>query len=161
MANIINIDNLEYMEFGDGGKFAARLGRIGPDAGAEKLGYNLTVVPPGKRAFPYHLHHKLEEMFFIIEGEGTLRYNGKEYPLQEGDIIACPPGPSTAHQIINTGKGELKYLSVSDAGGPEIAEYPDSNKVGILCGTFDSPALRMFVKKESGVDYFEGESDKG
>jgi uncharacterized cupin superfamily protein len=159
MANIVNIANLTYMDFGDGGKFGAKLGRIGPDAGAKKLGYNLTVVEPGKRAFPYHIHHSNEEMFFIVEGAGTLRFGAKEYPLRAGDIIACPPGPGHAHQIINSSKGVLKYLAVSTSQGPEIAEYPDSGKVGILCGTFEKPDLRLFVKKASGVDFFEGESD--
>ncbi len=156
---IINIDNLKYMDFGDGGKFAAKLGRIGPAIGAKQLGYNLTVVPPGKRAFPYHLHHKLEEMFFILEGEGRLRYNGEEYDLKVGDVIACPAGPGGAHQIINTGKTELKYLAVSNSGGPEVAEYPDSGKIGVMCGTFEKPDLRIIVKNDAGVEYFDGESD--
>jgi len=156
---IINIDDLDYMDFGDGGKFECKMGIIAKTIGARDLGYNLTVVPPGKRAFPYHLHHKLEEMFFILEGEGKLRYNGKEHDLKKGDIIACPPGPDGAHQIINTGKAEMKFLAVSNSGGPEVAEYPDSGKVGIMCGTFEKPDLRLIVKNDSGIGYFDGESD--
>jgi uncharacterized cupin superfamily protein len=48
-------------------RFDACMGIIAPLIGAQKLGYNLTVVPPGKRAFPFHNHHVNEEMFFIIE----------------------------------------------------------------------------------------------
>ncbi|MHA1544188.1 MAG: cupin domain-containing protein, partial [Alphaproteobacteria bacterium] len=107
----------------------------------------------------YHLHHKLEEMFFILEGNGTLRYNGEEYPIKKGDVIACPPGPGGAHQIINTGKAEMKYLSVSNSGGPEVAEYPDSGKVGIMCGPWENPDLRLIVKNDGGIGYFDGESD--
>ena len=156
---IINISDLKYMDFGDGGKFEAKFGRVSPLIGAEKLGYNITIVPPGKRAFPYHLHHTNEEMFFILEGEGTLRYNDEEFPVKKGDFIACPAGPGTARQIINTSKKGIKYLALSTNTNPEVAEYPDSGKVGVLCGSFESPDLRLFVKKDSGVDYFEGESD--
>lgn len=156
---IINIKDLKYIDFGDGGKFGAKFGRVSPLIGAEKLGYNVTVVPPGKRAFPYHLHHANEEMFFILEGSGTLRYNDKEYPVKKGDFIACPTGPGTARQIINTSDKEIKYLALSTNTNPEIAEYPDSNKVGAYAGSFEKPDLRLVVKKESGVDYFDGESD--
>lgn len=155
----VNIDDLKFMEFGDGGKFEARFGLIGPLIGAKQLGYNLTVVKPGKRAFPYHLHHKMEEMFFIIEGQGRLRFNGEEYAVKKGDVIACPTGPEGAHQLINTGKSDLKYLAVSNSGGPEVAEYPDSGKVGITCGSWKEPDLRLIVKKDAGVDYFDGELD--
>ena len=37
------------------------------------LHYNLTAVPPGKRAFPFHNHRVNEEMFFILEGTGEVR----------------------------------------------------------------------------------------
>ena len=98
-------------------------------------------------------------MFFILEGSGTLRYNDEEYPVKKGDFIACPTGPGTARQIINTSDKEIKYLALSTNTNPEIAEYPDSNKVGSYAGSFEKPDLRLVVKKESGVDYFDGESD--
>lgn len=61
-------------------QFEARLAPIGPLVGAKELGYNLTVVPPGKRAFPFHNHHANEEIFLILEGEGTLRYGDQRWP---------------------------------------------------------------------------------
>jgi len=162
-APIVNIRDLAFVDIGDGGRFEARLGRIGSTLGARDLGFNVTVVPPGKRAFPYHLHHGIEEMFFILEGEGTLRYRGEEFALRKGDFIACPTGPAGGHQIINSGTDELKYLAVSTVHSPDIVEYPDSGKVGAVAGDFASPEFRMdfrlFVKKESGVDFYEGESD--
>jgi hypothetical protein len=36
------------------------------------------------------------------------------YIARSGDVIACPAGGrETAHQIINTGTDELRYLAVS------------------------------------------------
>jgi uncharacterized cupin superfamily protein len=56
------------------------------------IGYNLTVLPPGKVQCPFHCHHGEEEMFLIIEGEGELRFGDKRYPIRKHDVIACPPG---------------------------------------------------------------------
>ncbi|OZG73548.1 cupin [Hahella sp. CCB-MM4] len=144
-------------------RFDARMGFIGPRIGAQKLGYNLTAVPPGKRAFPFHNHRVNEEMFFVIEGHGEVRIGGEIYPIRPGDIIACPAGgEESAHQIINTGMSELKYLAVSTKMSPEIAEYPDSGKFGVLAefppGADGQPRGFRFVGKEDlNMDYWEGE----
>lgn len=41
-------------------RFDAKMGFIGPRIGAQKLGYNITAVPPGKAAFPFHNHRVSE-----------------------------------------------------------------------------------------------------
>lgn len=74
------------------------MGFIAPLLGAQKLGYNLTVVLPGKRAFPFHNHRVNEEMFFVIEGAGEVRIGEAVYPIRSRDVVACPAGePETAH----------------------------------------------------------------
>ncbi|WP_348757208.1 cupin domain-containing protein [Candidatus Methylocalor cossyra] len=144
-------------------RFDARMGMIAPLIGAQKLGYNLTAVPPGKRAFPFHNHRVNEEMFFIIEGQGEVRIGDAVYPVRPGDIIACPAGgKETAHQIINTGTAELKYLAVSTKLSPELAEYPDSGKFGILAeypaDSDGQPRVFRFVGRENlSIDYWDGE----
>ena len=61
-------------------------------------------------------------MFFILEGEGKIRMGPETWPIGKGDLIACPPGgKGTAHQIINTGAAELKFLAVSTKLSPELA----------------------------------------
>ena len=129
------------------------MGQIAPLIGAQKLGYNLTIVPPGKRAFPFHTHHVNEEMFFILEGSGEIRLGSERFPVTKGDVIACPPGgPELAHQIINTSSAELRYLAVSTKLSPEVAEYPDSGKFGVL-----SDSMRFLGKKEQSLGYWDGE----
>src|ERR1041384_3286042 len=91
-------------------KFDAKMGMIAPLIGAQKLGYNLTAVPPGKRAYPFHNHRVNEEMFYVLEGRGEVRIGAETFPIRAGDFIACPPGgQELAHQIVNTGTAELKY----------------------------------------------------
>ncbi|HET7299631.1 MAG TPA: cupin domain-containing protein [Oleiagrimonas sp.] len=142
--------------------YDVRWGEIASRIGARKLGYNLTVVAPGKRNCPFHSHHIDEEMFFIVEGTGQLRYGDKRYPLKPGDVIACPPGgPDTAHQIINTGTTEMRYLSISTMAPAEICEYPDSGKFGAFAGgtpeTKSQARFRYLGKTEDQHDYWEGE----
>ena len=162
--SVLNIADVEYRDWGHGDRFAAKLGAVGARVGARKLGYNVTVVPPGKRAFPLHNHHVNEEMFFVLEGEGELRVGGERHVLRSGDIVACPPGgPDTAHQIINTSStAELKYLAVSTNLSPEVVDYPDSGKFGVRldlpAGPDGKPGMFRFIgKAQASGDYWEGE----
>jgi uncharacterized cupin superfamily protein len=161
---ILNIDQIEYRPFGRGEKFACKLGDAGRRLGAQKLGYNVTVVPPGKRAFPRHNHTVNEEMFLILEGEGEVVIGEKRRPVRKGDFIACPPGGvDSAHQIVNTSAAELKYLAVSTRLAPEIVEYPDSGKAGIMGefpkGDGQSEVRRFIVKRQADEnDYWDGEA---
>ena len=89
----------------------------------------LHVVEPGKKAFPFHAHHVTQELFVILEGEGTYRFGDESYPVKAGDVCAAPTGgPEVAHQIVNTGKTALKYLGISanPTGIGDVVEYPDS-----------------------------------
>lgn len=124
---------------------------------AQKLGASIDILAPGKRGCPYHLHHAQEEMFIILEGEGTLRVAGEMIPLRTGDVIFIPPGPEYPHQIINTSAHPLKYLSISTQEQPEICEYPDSNK--FLVKSTGSGKLDFFViqKKGESLDYWQDE----
>ena len=134
-------------------RYEARVGMIAPKIGAKKLGYNLTAVPPGKRAYPFHSHRVLEEMFYVIEGTGEVRIGAERFAIRAGDIIACPTGgPETAHQIINTGSTELKYLAVSNKAEAEICEYPDTGKIGGM-----AEGMRFVVRGDQQVGYWEGE----
>ena len=160
--HIVNIEKLEYAPFPGPmpenikPKYeGTTLGWIGRAIGAQKLGYNITKVPAGKRAFPLHNHRVNEEMFFILEGEGEIRIGAETFPVRQGDFIACPPGGAdTAHQIVNTSQKELRYLAVSTREGPEIAEYPDSKKFGVMS---EDQSFRFLGRTEQSLGYWDGE----
>jgi uncharacterized cupin superfamily protein len=139
-------------------RYDAKMGQIGTRIGARKLGYNLTAVPPGKRAFPLHNHQVNEEMFFILQGSGELRMGDAVHPIRTGDVIACPPGgKDVAHQIVNTGTEELRYLAVSTKESPELVDYPDSGKFGILAERPGSTDRFAFIgRADQSLDYWEG-----
>lgn len=168
---IINLDEVElksrppaFTATGEAAeRFDAKMGMIAPVLGAEKLGYNITCVPPGKCAYPFHNHRVNEEMFLILNGSGEIRIGNEVFPIKENDIIACPPGgEETAHQIKNTSDSDLKYLAVSTKLSPEIAHYPDSGKFGVLAeyppNEEGKPQRFMFIGRESdSLDYWDGE----
>ena len=122
----------------------------------QKLGCCLVELAPGKRAWPYHLHYGQEELFFIIEGQGSLRYDDTMRAVRAGDVIFTPVGEGTAHQIINTSEKPLKYLAMSSREDPEICYYPDSGKFGSYVEK--RPAgVRFIASAGSHVDYWQGE----
>lgn len=136
MTHIIHVDDVPLEHHAHGARFEARDGSVAQQIGAKLLGCSLTVVPPGKRAWPFHNHHINEELFVILAGTGTVRIGDRSYPIRAGDVIAAPPGNAeTAHQIINTSDAELRYLCVSTMIPQEIVEYPDSGKLAVYVGS--------------------------
>ena len=170
---ILNIEDVSFTprspDFAPKGDLAdqyeVHVGRVASLIGATKLGYNITIIPPGKSAYPFHSHRTNEEMFFVLEGNGEIRFAGETYPIRDGDFIACPPGgPEAAHQIRNVGSKDLKFLAVSTTLSPEINEYPDSKKFGVYAdfpsGTSDEIEYFSFQGRESmNLDYWDGEGE--
>ena len=160
---VINVDELEYTTFGKGEKFLADRAPVSPLIGGKKLGYAVIRLQPGKRAWPYHAHHVIEEMFFVLSGSGTLRHADEEYPIRAGDFICSPPDPKQAHQIINTSDEELTYIALSNEIETDVMLYPDSGKYGVWHGDMSNPQspdnFRVFARKETAVDYWDGEAE--
>jgi uncharacterized cupin superfamily protein len=156
---ILNLADAEFDDIEDNGVFTSRRATISDHIGARQLGYNLTVVPPGMVQCPFHSHHAEEEMFFILDGEGELRFGAARYPLRPHDIIACPTGGAeVAHQIVNTGTTDLRYLAVSTIAAVEICEYPDSGKISTVAGQRGARQLRAMFRATCDIDYYDGEA---
>ena len=67
MKPLINVEDITDFEGHDHGSFKAKYAVVGEKIGANQLGYNITIIPPGKKSYPFHNHHVNEEMFFILE----------------------------------------------------------------------------------------------
>jgi uncharacterized cupin superfamily protein len=156
MKPVVNLSEVTFDDIEDNGLYTSRRALFSRYIGAQNLGYNLTELPAGKAQCPFHNHRAEEEMFFILEGEGELRFGESRYPLRPMDVIACPAGGAeVAHQIINTGSTTLRYLSVSTIAPVEFAEYPDSGKVGVFGRVGTSGGI---WRSADQVDYYEGET---
>lgn len=52
-----------------------------------------------------HAHYDMCEVFFVEAGDGVIRIDGQDYPLQAGVCIAVEPGE--VHEVLNTGSEAL------------------------------------------------------
>lgn len=160
---VINIDEVEFETYRHGENYQGQIGHMGNVIGSEKIGCRLMVVPPGKKGYPYHNHRANEEMFYIIEGTGKYRFGDNEYDLKKGDLVSAPAGGNeTAHQIVNNSDFPLKYLAMSTMYTPDVIEYPQTDKIGIVAGKAPGgkdteDQLIHFTLKELGVGYWYGE----
>lgn len=159
---VVNVEDIAVRDWGHGTRFQARIAPLARAVGAERLGMRLVEVPPGKRAWPYHFHYVNEELFYVLEGSGTLRYDGERYPIRAGDVISARAGTRAAHQIINTSDAPLRYLAISTMDEPDVFEYPDSRKFGVFVGAAPGAdeAARTFShfgRLSDGIDYWDGE----
>jgi uncharacterized cupin superfamily protein len=156
---VINIADVPLSDRGNGKQFAARWGRAGPLLGLADLGCAVHVVPPGKKAFPFHRHHVMDELFYIVSGQGEYRYGDETFPVRSGDLVGAPAG-TKAHQLINTGTDDLRYLGISSMGGVDLVDYPDSNKIAVAAGIRNGDfktATYAGVGRLQRADYFDGE----
>src|SRR5512147_2493467 len=70
------------------------------------------VVPEPGEAPPLHQHDDTEQIFYILEGAGTLTVGDpvQTFSVKPGDVVRIPP--HTRHSIQCEGASTLRYLSV-------------------------------------------------
>lgn len=147
----------------NGERFEYTMSALAGVAGARSIGANVTRVPPGKAAFPFHHHRANEEHFFVLSGTGTLRAGDETHEIKKYDyIVNLPGGPEEAHQLINTGTEELVYLAISTAILPEVVGYPDSGKTGVRLSVGQDEGARFLLEDATRnvVGYWDGEDGR-
>ena len=159
---VVNIADLALESSRKGRLYESADVRLGPKIGVKNLGISYSEVPPGKSACPFHNHHVEDELFTILEGEGTYRFGPDTYPIKAGDVLGAPAGgQETAHQIINTGSVPLRYYSISTMSLADVCEYPDSGKFGVFSRStgnpYDRSTVRHLARLGTGLDYWDGE----
>ena len=120
---------------------------------SEKIEVSVYEVPPGKSAVPYHFHLQNEEVFFILSGNGLLKTPKGEQMVSGGDFLYFPNSENGAHKLTNISKNEpLVYADFDMLHDPEIAFYPDSDKVGIF-----GKGASMLFQVSTRAGYYDGE----
>ena len=159
MIPAVNIDALPLEHWTRGEAYESLDLSIGDRLGLTMLGISINVVPPGKSGCPFHNHRCEDEIFIILEGEGTYRFGSEERPIRAGDVLGAPAGgPETAHQILNTGTVPLRYFALSNQSVADVVEYPDSGKFQSIARLPDGNRFRYLGRPESAVeDYWDGE----
>ena len=73
-------------------------------------GFTRHLMQPGKSG-DYHDHEKIEQVYYIVSGQGKMKLDGDIYPIRPGDTVHIPP--KVKHQLINDGDDWIEHLLVS------------------------------------------------
>jgi mannose-6-phosphate isomerase-like protein (cupin superfamily) len=71
-----------------------------------KMAFRKRTLKPGS-AIGYHLQAE-DEVYYILQGEGTMEMNGDSFPVKAGDAVLTRPGSS--HGLKPSANGELTLL---------------------------------------------------
>lgn len=110
-----------------GGAGARRLVRSG-----DGLAGSIWEFQPGQKEYVYHFHHGSDELLVVLRGEPTLRLRDGERTLREGEVVPLPRGPDGGRAISNPCNDVVRILMLSSNADPDVAEYPETGKVGII-----------------------------
>jgi len=69
----------------------------------------LMTLRPGEE-IGMEAHDDGDQFFRFEEGQGKVIINGNEYPVRDGSAVIVPSG--AMHNVVNTGKGELKLYTI-------------------------------------------------
>lgn len=147
---------------------------------ARRLGFHLRELPCGTALCPYHAHLVNEELFLVLEGTPSIRLPSGEHVLEPRDLVALPPGPESAHQLLNRAAEPALVLALSTTHSRDAIEYPDSGKHALGVADLEgdsarapypsllrgaaSPRLggrtivRALLREGRAVEYFDGEA---
>jgi uncharacterized cupin superfamily protein len=139
-------------KFGGGYKAVSEaLGRK-PDSTdlAERHPFDLEItrIPPGKIAYPYHMHSAQWELYHVVAGRGKVRHEDGLTAIEAGDAFIF--GPRKAHTLINESEEDLIVYVIADNPIGECGYYPDSKKWIVRM-----PERRLI--RSEGLDYLDGE----
>ena len=81
-----------------------------------KLDWGVILLKPGDR-MEAHGHKVVEETFYVIEGEGSITVDGKEFPARAGDAFYVPP--PERHGLSNGGSADMKVIFIKTPYLPE------------------------------------------
>ena len=72
-----------------------------------------------------HYHIRATELYYVLDGEGTVLLNGAPYAVRKGSLVHIPPG------VVHGAKGRMRVLVV---GIPDISDddlfFPPVNEDG-------------------------------
>jgi mannose-6-phosphate isomerase-like protein (cupin superfamily) len=106
-------DEGELIELGPS---RGRVKLSGDDAigSATVIDFELAPESPGP---PPHLHERITDSFFVLEGTLTVLLGGEEHEAPAGSHVAIPPG--NVHTVSNPGAGPVRFLNITAPSGLE------------------------------------------
>ena len=118
---VVNVRDAEWSTsetFGSGCGFESR------EFWFPQLGFNISVLEPGKPNCLYHSELNQQEAFLVLSGECKLLVDGEERLLRPWDFFHCPA--CTEHVFVGAGEGPCVILMVGARSESEQLHYPVS-----------------------------------
>ena len=156
--NILNIDEVELEEHR--GRFVTA--PLATKERSDLAGFHWERLNPGVRGSVPHCHSEEEEIFVMLEGEGTLHLwpspsfasgtgaEKEEIPIRAGHVVARPPATRVSHWF-RAGPNGLTMLIYGTRKPNDMCWYPRSNKIAWR-------GLGVIGRIES-LEYGDGEPD--
>ncbi|MBV8498273.1 MAG: cupin domain-containing protein [Candidatus Eremiobacteraeota bacterium] len=134
---------------------------VGFVVGARRLGYRVSTLGPGRRFCPLHSHAREEELFFVLEGQPSVRTLAGTIRCRKGDFIAFPVGASGTHQLVNESDAPATVMLLARSEDVEACYYPDSDKLLLDTDVPIAEGVDSFIVAASPqLDYFHGEDQQ-
>ena len=132
--NIVNIDEVEHENWG-----TATTAPLATQERSDQAGFYWERLDPGARGAVPHCHSEEEEVFVILEGEGTLHLwpspvakargvQHEQIAIRAGHLIARPPATKVSHWF-RAGPSGLVMLIYGTRRANDMCWYPRSNKI--------------------------------
>jgi uncharacterized cupin superfamily protein len=101
--------------------------RFQGEARFPQVGFNISVLEPGRPACLYHGEENQED-FLVVSGECLLLVEGEERRLGPWDFFHCPPW--TEHVMVGAGSGPCVVIAVGARTSGSGVVYPRSDLAG-------------------------------
>jgi uncharacterized cupin superfamily protein len=132
--NILNVDEVELERWG-----AAVTAPLATQERSELAGFHWERIEPGGTGAPPHCHSEEEEVFVMLEGDGTLELwpspraasqgaEREDIPLRAGHVVARPPGERIGHAF-RAGPAGLTMLIYGTRKPNDMTYNPRSNVI--------------------------------
>jgi quercetin dioxygenase-like cupin family protein len=107
------------------------------------------VVAPGFPGPPAHVHDRLHDMFYVLDGNLTMRLSDETLELPAGSFVCVPPG--VVHTFSNPGDAPVRFLNFNTPAGWEnymrelgaalAHATPDQEEIGRIASRYDFRAV--------------------
>jgi mannose-6-phosphate isomerase-like protein (cupin superfamily) len=108
-----------------------------------------SVLQPGFTGPPPHVHERMHDMFYVLDGVLTIRLGEEDVELPPGSFACVPPG--VVHTFANRGTEPVRCLNLTTPGGwehyiRELASLlregnPASEEIGRVASRYDFRAV--------------------
>lgn len=145
---IANLDEVEPQRIEGGSDCRYWSRNLGTRLGSVESGMKVFSIDAGRLGPPPHCHGAEEEIFLVLEGDGTLWLGDERIPVRKGCAVARPAGTRIAHAF-EAGAHGLELLAYGTRDPNDIVWYPRSRKifwrgVGVIA-------------RVEGLEYWDGE----